>query len=205
MRRARPAVPEEDHPRSRGVYSDGSPADASAPGSSPLARGLHHPDFPAQARRRIIPARAGFTSGRGAASGSPTDHPRSRGVYLLGLPPGVLPGGSSPLARGLPQLLGLVHDDDGIIPARAGFTPPGLPRPGPPPDHPRSRGVYLLGLPPGVLPGGSSPLARGLRRPRRARPRMGGIIPARAGFTHVPDHRPLRRPDHPRSRGVYAW
>ena len=102
---------------------------------------------------------------------------------MLGLPPGVLPGGSSPLARGLPQLLGLVHDDDGIIPARAGFTPPGLPRPGPPPDHPRSRGVCRSQAGEGGAPAGSSPLARGLPFPAIVWRYGDGIIPARAGFT----------------------
>ena len=70
-----------------------------------------------------------------------------------------------------------------IIPARAGFThyqPPHQCRPA---DHPRSRGVYtdLRGLE--GSPGGSSPLARGLRVSRRVRPAELGIIPARAGFT----------------------
>ena len=51
---------------------------------------------------------------------------------------------------------------------------------------------------------GSSPLARGLRRRVSGAGVCGGIIPARAGFTHhrARHHLPLR--DHPRSRGVYA-
>ena len=51
----------------------------------------------------------------------------------------------------------------GIIPARAGFTPP------PRPTSPDSTG--------------SSPLARGLRGYGRERLVVEGIIPARAGFT----------------------
>ena len=51
--------------------------------------------------------------------------------------------------------------------------------------------------------GGSSPLARGLRR--RQRPPRGscGIIPARAGFTCARPVCSQAAPDHPRSRGVY--
>ena len=50
-------------------------------------------------------------------------------------------------------------------------------------DHPRSRGVYPVSCTSAVMFRGSSPLARGLRRAARQRPRMAGIIPARAGFT----------------------
>ena len=51
---------------------------------------------------------------------------------------------------------------------------------------------------------GSSPLARGLRRPPRRRPPLRGIIPARAGFTVCQYSMPSHGEDHPRSRGVYA-
>ena len=112
------------------------------------------------------------------------DHPRSRGVYLMGRRIQAAPFGSSPLARGLPGGRGQERVADRIIPARAGFTPED--------DH---------ALPYG---GGSSPLARGLRGLRG--PSVGGlgIIPARAGFTKSRSR--ARRPcaDHPRSRGVYA-
>ena len=111
--------------------------------------------------------------------------------------------GSSPLARGLQHYYYYSGERHGIIPARAGFTPTrsaGRERPG---DHPRSRGVYQSVPCTGLEPGGSSPLARGLRdavpHPRDRR----GIIPARAGFTRVRDARHRPPADHPRSRGVY--
>ena len=70
-------------------------------GSSPLARGLlgglpvrHHSD-------RIIPARAGFTSGCSPSTAPGRDHPRSRGVYCSPVNAGAQDTGSSPLARGL--------------------------------------------------------------------------------------------------------
>ena len=50
-----------DHPRSRGVYPAVPRSHARVPGSSPLARGLHHLRRHRLLLRRIIPARAGFT------------------------------------------------------------------------------------------------------------------------------------------------
>ena len=80
---------------------------------------------------------------------------------------------------------GLVHVGDGvgIIPARAGFTlcveVGWLPQK----DHPRSRGVYSSGMPDDRSGMGSSPLARGLRDPGPFGAAVDRIIPARAGFT----------------------
>ena len=70
-----------DHPRSRGVYPLGARPGRGHAGSSPLARGLRcvvrrWPTSPG-----IIPARAGFTCCPSSRACSPTDHPRSRGVY----------------------------------------------------------------------------------------------------------------------------
>ena len=92
----------------------------------------------------------------------------------------------------------------GIIPARAGFTPPPLARRRRSRDHPRSRGVYFHDSAGGSVSPGSSPLARGLPLDVAQHPDLPGIIPARAGFTQPPP--PGSRPpaDHPRSRGVYA-
>ena len=131
-----------DHPRSRGVYSVADHSDPSGLGSSPLARGLLRARGAGVAGRRIIPARAGFTSSSRTRHGAEMDHPRSRGVYEYDVQRLVDKAGSSPLARGLlwksnprPALLW-------IIPARAGFTPISI----------RRR----------TGPSGSSPLARGL-------------------------------------------
>ena len=91
-----------DHPRSRGVYPFPRHGTSITRGSSPLARGLrvaveHHLRVV-----RIIPARAGFTTG---SFGAP-----------------VLRDGSSPLARGLRYDLAKRLPKGRIIPARAGFT-----------------------------------------------------------------------------------
>ena len=112
----------------------------------------------------------------------------------------------------------------GIIPARAGFTGSGsrelwrlrgsspLARGLPSPrgagtrsrwDHPRSRGVYGFPSPSRESSTGSSPLARGLRGEHSLARHIGGIIPARAGFTNRPGGPCSWAWDHPRSRGVY--
>ena len=94
--------PRADHPRSRGVYSDLRIRVGRLAGSSPLARGLR-PTLPQRLpRRRIIPARAGFTTLNPSPARARRDHPRSRGVYSS--------AGSPPTWSRW------------IIPARAGFT-----------------------------------------------------------------------------------
>ena len=131
-----------DHPRSRGVYEVGSPHFEGLQGSSPLARGLHADARTRYAAVGIIPARAGFTQSCHGRGTRPGDHPRSRGVYEVMLAMADNDSGSSPLARGLlyarylgesvagssPLARGLhgislhLRGDQGIIPARAGFT-----------------------------------------------------------------------------------
>ena len=194
-----------DHPRSRGVYSRPSSTRSCPSGSSPLARGLLANYFEAYHDRGIIPARAGFTGRRGDGSGTPGDHPRSRGVYLYSHRMKGTHMGSSLLARGL-RLPGRVHVDAlRIIPARAGFTGDGWQHALVLRDHPRSRGVYHRHAASSRAAQGSSPLARGLLPRPLTAVRTGGIIPARAGFTPFPTM-PTKGPrDHPRSRGVYSW
>ena len=155
-------------------------------------------------RVRIIPARAGFTDNQQEPSRHQTDHPRSRGVYDAGAVADVPSTGSSPLARGLhvsrsPRVL-----KTGIIPARAGFTGGRPERQVGRGDHPRSRGVYSEAPPAAARVVGSSPLARGLLGAYWVGLCEGGIIPARAGFTPMPQKTSPRSRDHPRSRGVYA-
>ena len=111
--------------------------------------------------------------------------------------------GSSPHARGLRDLTLLHGVAEGIIPARAGFTPAGAGRRPRGSDHPRTRGVYTPPSGPSPASTGSSPHARGLRVAGRPQPPHVGIIPARAGFTHDPLLVPTGSKDHPRTRGVY--
>ena len=153
-------------------------------GSSPLARGLRDRRGERRRGRRIIPARAGFTSPDSSPTRQSRDHPRSRGVYRKRCGRRSSGRGSSPLARGLRRRHAHRRQHPRIIPARAGFTSSPPPSSIRRPDHPRSRGVYR------PLPArrhrrsGSSPLARGLRP----------VVAPIGG-------QPL---DHPRSRGVYT-
>ena len=172
-----------DHPRSRGVYGSSPAKEKLNTGSSPLARGLPELRARRRKRRRIIPARAGFTGQARGAAGQAPDHPRSRGVYRRGGAPGVGSRGSSPLARGLPLGDSPSRPPSRIIPARAGFTirvrrPNRAGR-----DHPRSRGVYLNLENRDESTSGSSPLARGLLDGGDVVVCLSRIIPARAGFT----------------------
>ena len=197
--------PVQDHPRSRGVYVFPTPRAPTTMGSSPLARGL----------RRFY-SRSIVLLG---------DHPRSRGVYAAGDVVVGQVGGSSPLARGLPYadrrtagtLVGSsplarglrrkrapLSPVQGIIPARAGFTPQYHTLGRPPRDHPRSRGVYRLRTRMREIMPGSSPLARGLPALQSDSPPETRIIPARAGFTYHALNIMVTAADHPRSRGVYS-
>ena len=152
-------------------------------GSSPLARGLPARIGRGDHARRIIPARAGFTSENNQPYERTQDHPRSRGVYFSFATILIFVAGSSPLARGLPCSARPAPLTGRIIPARAGFTPDG-------------DGLAPVG-------GGSSPLARGLRTRLTARTAGTRIIPARAGFTGLSRGPAYAPRDHPRSRGVY--
>ena len=172
-----------DHPRSRGVYRRTSWPPGAGRGSSPLARGLPAGTAPGPRRRRIIPARAGFTPPPTSRRWCRRDHPRSRGVYVTALSGQPQTMGSSPLARGLRNWTHVLRPPARIIPARAGFT---LFLPAPRRrrrDHPRSRGVYSTGEDRVSITPGSSPLARGLRTLNQIAAVRVGIIPARAGFT----------------------
>ena len=132
------------------------------------------------------------------------DHPRTRGVYVFKHTADQVKDGSSPHTRGLRDDRAHDRTHGGIIPAHAGFTtrPPGTC--GRRWDHPRTRGVYSARSVPMSGSLGSSPHTRGLRAGRGGRPPPGGIIPAHAGFTAQAVWTAVRKPDHPRTRGVYA-
>ena len=173
-----------DHPRSRGVYAPD--------------------DGRAHVWAWIIPARAGFTTVRGATRPAVLDHPRSRGVYQAEATFVAGDDGSSPLARGLLNVRALNGATVGIIPARAGFTGPAGAARVIYEDHPRSRGVYLNEARNALRFVGSSPLARGLQGGNHNEREDRRIIPARAGFTPSGGTAWRPRSDHPRSRGVYC-
>ena len=172
-------------------------------GSSPHTRGLRPPSHTHTAGLRIIPAHAGFTALAQDHQILRADHPRTRGVYVMGYMSHPLSVGSSPHTRGLLRDGLLPEDRRGIIPAHAGFTMSRSTSPYSSADHPRTRGVYGTVSHPALVGDGSSPHTRGLRREHVPRAHAGGIIPAHAGFTHPSGPRGPGRADHPRTRGVY--
>ena len=151
------------HPRSRGEHYSSHPGADVIIGSSPLARGTPNNEDKHWGRVRLIPARAGNTPTATITVKVSTAHPRSRGEHLCS---GCLLSegkGSSPLARGAPQLSLNVVPLFGLIPARAGST-----------------AISEISF---WYQRGSSPLARGAQQGLQAGTGSGGLIPARAGST----------------------
>ena len=192
-----------DHPRSRGEYGLNKTGHDVGSGSSPLSRGIPMRTARTSSRYGIIPALAGNTWCWRATAGSVRDHPRSRGEYppRAGYPPGW--NGSSPLSRGIRALPAPTGRAAGIIPALAGNTPSSRPVRPASRDHPRSRGEYISTSLAEDYRAGSSPLSRGILRPRLLYQIPRGIIPALAGNTRRSFGSIRRLPDHPRSRGEY--
>ena len=153
-------------------------------GSSPLARGTHHPRRGAVPAVRFIPARAGNTPTGTVTVRGVGVHPRSRGEHCSRGRGSISGCGSSPLARGTPGRGATCGGQCRFIPARAGNTSVS-PRPNRrAPVHPRSRGEHAR-------------VAEDL--PVRER-----FIPARAGNTPQPSPSYWWMPVHPRSRGEHA-
>ena len=138
----RSAVALEDHPRSRGEYSEAHRDHLHAYGSSPLSRGIRTARTWSAVRIGIIPALAGNTHSSRASCTEVEDHPRSRGEYCRPLSAPITAGGSSPLSRGIRVWVGAGVEVLGIIPALAGNTHLDIGRRDARGDHPRSRGEY---------------------------------------------------------------
>ena len=192
-----------DHPRSRGEYADKPGRVGEAAGSSPLSRGiLGHKNIEGRLQR-IIPALAGNTLTSRGESEKPPDHPRSRGEYPDSCRSSFILVGSSPLSRGILEVIRCWTPIGRIIPALAGNTYPLYTHPARHTDHPRSRGEYHPVAPPPKKHSGSSPLSRGIPigagQPRPCK----GIIPALAGNTAPSRLLQRQKRDHPRSRGEY--
>ena len=120
--RRRPAPSPPAHPRACGENEGGWPRSASSPGSSPRVRGK----LPSAARRalisRLIPARAGKTRRTWGVSQPMGAHPRACGENVPHASGDDPLGGSSPRVRGKRRENGDLHEQDGLIPARAGKT-----------------------------------------------------------------------------------
>ena len=192
-----------DHPRVRGEHRRFAVETWLDTGSSPRARGTRLCPICFPMCWRIIPACAGNTRRVTTTRVSARDHPRVRGEHAHVILGNAFLGGSSPRARGTPQVLPEPAGGTGIIPACAGNTAPSarpLPRCR---DHPRVRGEHCSRVSRGCPRWGSSPRARGTRLPPPAGPLGRGIIPACAGNTSESTSTAPRSRDHPRVRGEH--
>ena len=131
-----------DRPRSRGEYQARIRAPAPLRGSSPLSRGILRDHDDKVVQIGIIPALAGNTRSVCGASPRRSDHPRSRGEYLLLVRDNHGLEGSSPLSRGIRGPGCCRHRRRRIIPALAGNTVGFMVSWWLGWDHPRSRGEY---------------------------------------------------------------
>ena len=156
-----------DHPRSRGEYRVAPILRFVFPGSSPLSRGILAKRSTSILSIRIIPALAGNTISLLTGILFYQDHPRSRGEYESHYT--VVPSayGSSPLSRGIHNVMDADTVKQRIIPALAGNTLGTGYNSGDSQDHPRSRGEYPLCGAFDIRDQGSSPLSRGIP-PERA-------------------------------------
>ena len=177
------AEAEGDHPRSRGEYKVELRPEEQAAGSSPLSRGIRIVPGCSVQPGRIIPALAGNTYPVLPVLRLSLDHPRSRGEYFPHPALDSRAGGSSPLSRGIrPQRPGS-YGTGRIIPALAGNTLWSGHLRLALPDHPRSRGEYLMAQHEDDDQYGSSPLSRGIHPTKSLFRVLPRIIPALAGNT----------------------
>ena len=152
-------------------------------GSSPHVRGALRPSATIGLGCGIIPACAGSTLFCHRFFGRFRDHPRMCGEHL---PESAICGhsrGSSPHVRGAQNLLPIMQDLDGIIPACAGSTCARLSARLEHGDHPRMCGEHSFNIHQFAGEQGSSPHVRGARSGGSSVSLLMGIIPACAGST----------------------
>ena len=170
-------------------------------GSSPHARGTRYGHNGPRITTRFIPACAGNAPGTGLRESWPTVHPRMRGERLPAGSEIRMPDGSSPHARGTPDIAIVALLDERFIPACAGNAayPQFIAH-----DHrvhPRMRGERTHRHKGIDLYIGSSPHARGTH-PRPCRHLCPfRFIPACAGNARALFAAALRAAVHPRMRG----
>ena len=192
------------HPRSRGEHSRSVAVCWLRSGSSPLARGTPPHAMPLFWGWRLIPARAGNTSGYPDPGSREPAHPRSRGEHPSASTSRSRQRGSSPLARGTRRCHSQGATKPRLIPARAGNTLKSSSEALSAAAHPRSRGEHRVGAGAYEARIGSSPLARGTLNVCHSAKRLARLIPARAGNTVSTQRGKSDRPAHPRSRGEHT-
>ena len=193
--------PRADHPRACGENEALAASDATDKGSSPRVRGKRNECTGHPVVQGIIPARAGKTAPTSMTARSRTDHPRACGENTGLSQAAARSPGSSPRVRGKPRLDFEAFSDTGLIPARAGKTGRGPPRPRPRRAHPRACGENPSRVYTWSASRGSSPRVRGKHRRWHPRLRAHRLIPARAGKTSTRASPRSRRRAHPRACG----
>ena len=191
------------HPRSRGEHLASRDPVHRQSGSSPLARGTPRSRHARAPRHRFIPARAGNTPHPRTSCCSATVHPRSRGEHFCWRNQMSHQSGSSPLARGTPDIPARRPRIRRFIPARAGNTTSHAALRPSATVHPRSRGEHGRIRRAISMNSGSSPLARGTRWTGNSKTGPLRFIPARAGNTPARGRAQHFFPVHPRSRGEH--
>ena len=181
--RTRACAISRDHPRLRGGNGRKTKGRVAPAGSSPLARGKLLDAVDETLDEGIIPACAGETATACGSSTGAWDHPRLRGGNGRGPRQPNSRAGSSPLARGKPEMYRDTLRGIRIIPACAGETNQMLALPCQRPDHPRLRGGNASVSSIYFRMAGSSPLARGKQGPPLSGTANSRIIPACAGET----------------------
>ena len=111
-----------DHPRACGANGGARHDAIGQHGSSPRVRGKLRGQQGRVGASRIIPARAGQTSGTTRPGGREPDHPRACGANSNASAVTVTLPGSSPRVRGKPLASDRCRPACRIIPARAGQT-----------------------------------------------------------------------------------
>ena len=193
------------HPRERGEHPPLGRRHVARRGSSPRARGTPRIPTAHPVDRRFIPASAGNTNGARGTGSMSAVHPRERGEHPSMARMYDTDRGSSPRARGTRRGRPPVHRGWRFIPASAGNTNLVAAISAVTPVHPRERGEHKVKEGEVTADLGSSPRARGTRRPQDCTAGQHRFIPASAGNT-CPPHEPWRaRPVHPRERGEHAW
>ena len=173
-------------------------------GSSPRARGTLFGRPGLALSMRFIPACAGNTYPRTITPNTGAVHPRVRGEHFTGLYVFKHMAGSSPRARGTPQIEQNYRRRHRFIPACAGNTLPTTHKPPTAPVHPRVRGEHINSPASVRYFFGSSPRARGTLFRLRFHTDAPRFIPACAGNTFIASLICNLPAVHPRVRGEHA-
>ncbi len=176
----------QDHPRACGANHRHMRSHPFPRGSSPRVRGQPPAYAISPVPSRIIPARAGPTTGICDLTRSLADHPRACGANHRHMRSHPFPRGSSPRVRGQPPAYAISPVPSRIIPARAGPTAWRTSPARSTTDHPRACGAneFVVDFP--TLGVGSSPRVRGQHTGFDGEIHFERIIPARAGPTACP-------------------